>query len=460
MDLKLEDLKKYNHIHLIGIGGISMSAVAETLKNWNFKVTGSDATQSDITQKLEQHGITVTIGHDLENSKIADMIIYSAAIKENDPEMILAKENNIPLIDRGKFVGYLTKLYDESICVAGTHGKTTTTSMLSVCFINAEKDPSIEVGGILKEIEGNYRVGNSEYFILESCEYMGNFLKFFPNTEIILNIDNDHLDYYKTFDNILKTFKDFATLLDPNGLLVVNGDDKNCYNLKEFTKANFLSYGIENENADFVAKNISFDKNGFASFEVYKNNKFYLALSLSVPGKHNILNALATVVTCDYYKISKEVIQASLANFTGVSRRAEYKGCFNNISVFDDYGHHPTEIKATSDAIKNKTYNKSWVVFQPHTYSRTKNLLDDFANSLLDFDNIIVLDIYAAREENIYNISSKDLVEKINSLGKNALYIPDFDKVVSYIKENATPNDLVLTLGAGTVTDIGPMLLK
>ena len=260
MDLKLEDLKKYNHIHLIGIGGISMSAVAETLKNWNFKVTGSDATQSDITQKLEQHGITVTIGHDLENSKIADMIIYSAAIKENDPEMILAKENNIPLVDRGKFVGYLTKLYDESICVAGTHGKTTTTSMLSVCFINAEKDPSIEVGGILKEIEGNYRVGNSEYFILESCEYMGNFLKFFPNTEIILNIDNDHLDYYKTFDNILKTFKDFATLLDPNGLLVVNGDDKNCYNLKEFTNANFLSYGIENENADFVAKNISFDK--------------------------------------------------------------------------------------------------------------------------------------------------------------------------------------------------------
>lgn len=460
MDLKLEDLKKYNHIHLIGIGGISMSAVAETLKNWNFKVTGSDATQSDITQKLEQHGITVTIGHDLENSKIADMIIYSAAIKENDPEMILAKENNIPLVDRGKFVGYLTKLYDESICVAGTHGKTTTTSMLSVCFINAEKDPSIEVGGILKEIEGNYRVGNSEYFILESCEYMGNFLKFFPNTEIILNIDNDHLDYYKTFDNILKTFKDFATLLDPNGLLVVNGDDKNCYNLKEFTNANFLSYGIENENADFVAKNISFDKNGFASFEVYKNNKFYLTLSLSVPGKHNILNALATVVTCDYYKISKEVIQASLANFTGVSRRVEYKGCFNNISVFDDYGHHPTEIKATSDAIKNKTYNKSWVVFQPHTYSRTKNLLDDFANSLLDFDNIIVLDIYAAREENIYNISSKDLVEKINSLGKNALYIPDFDKVVSYIKENATPNDLVLTLGAGTVTDIGPMLLK
>ena len=459
MDLKIDDLKKYKHIHLIGIGGISMSAIAETLKNWNFTVTGSDANESEITKKLNNHGISTTIGHNLENAKSADLIIYSAAIKEDDPEMVIAKENNIPLIDRGKFVGYLTKLYNESICVAGTHGKTTTTSMISVCFVNAQKDPTIEVGGILKEIDGNYRVGNSEYFILESCEYMGNFLKFFPNTEIILNIDNDHLDYYKTFDNILKTFQDFASLLEKEGLLIVNADDKNCYDLKNYTQAKFLSYGIENEKANFTAKNISFDNSG-STFDVYKNNEFYSTFKLSIPGKHNILNALACITVCDYYGIEKEMIYNSLLSFTGAARRAEYKGSFNNVNIYDDYGHHPTEIKATSDAMKNKTYNKSWVVFQPHTYSRTKNLLDDFAKSLLDFDNIIIVDIYAAREKNTYNISSQDLVNKINSLGKKAIYMPKFDEVVSYLKQNARPNDLILTLGAGTVTDIGPMLLK
>ena len=195
MNLEISDLKKYKHIHLIGIGGISMSAIAETLKNWNFTVTGSDLNQSNITDNLNKHGIKTTIGHDLENSKIADLIVYSAAISDTDPEIIIAKENNIPLIGRGEFVGYLTKLYKETICVSGTHGKTTTTSMLSYCFVNAQKDPSIEVGALLDFIGGNYRVGNSEYFILESCEYKGNFLKFFPHTEIILNIDNDHLDY-------------------------------------------------------------------------------------------------------------------------------------------------------------------------------------------------------------------------------------------------------------------------
>ena len=218
MDFEIIDLKQYKHIHLIGIGGISMSAIAETLHNWNYTVTGSDLAQSELTDKLNMHGIKTVIGHDLENAKNSDLIIYSAAISDSDPEMIIAKENNIPLIDRGKFVGYLTKLYKETICVSGTHGKTTTTSMLSICFINAKKDPSIEVGAILNSIGGNYRVGNSDYFILESCEYKANFLKFFPKTEIILNIDNDHLDYYKTFDNIVKTFQDFVSILDEDGL--------------------------------------------------------------------------------------------------------------------------------------------------------------------------------------------------------------------------------------------------
>lgn len=461
MDTEISNLSDYKHIHLIGIGGISMSAIAETLNNWNYKVTGSDLTKSEITDNLNKHGISTVIGHDLENSKKADLIIYSAAISNTDPEILIAKENNIPLIGRGTFVGYLTKLYKEAICISGTHGKTTTTSMISTCFINAEKDPSIEVGAILDSIGGNFRVGNSEYFILESCEYKGNFLKFFPNTAIILNIDNDHLDYYKTFDNIVKAFQDFAQIVDQNGLVIVNGDDKNCLAIKDIVKSKFITYGIENNMCNFVAKNIYFDKNGFAIFDVYKNNEFYEKIELSVAGKHNILNALACISTCDYYNISKIIIKSSLKNFTGAERRLEFKGKLNNtVSIFDDYAHHPTEIIATSNAIKNKQFNESWVVFQPHTYSRTKNHLDDFANSLLDFDHIIILDIYAAREKNTFDITSNDLVEKIISKGKKALYISDFNEVVSYLKENVKNDDIIITLGAGTVTQIGPMLLK
>ena len=461
MSLEISDLKKYKHIHLIGIGGISMSAIAETLKNWNFIVTGSDLNQSKITDNLNKHGIKTTIGHDLESARNADLIVYSAAINDQDPEIIIARENNIPLVGRGEFVGCLTKLYKETICVSGTHGKTTTTSMLSYCFVNGQKDPSIEVGAILDLINGNYRVGNSEYFILESCEYKGNFLKFFPHTEIILNIDNDHLDYYKTFDNVIKTFVDFASLLPEDGLLVTNADDKNCLALKEITKAKFISYGIDNENADYLAKNISYNEKGFSKFEVYKNNEFFVEIELSVAGKHNISNALACLCVSDYYNIPKEIIAKSLKEFKGAERRLEYKGTlYKNIDIFDDYAHHPTEINATANAIKNKTYNESWVIFQPHTYSRTKLLLDDFANAVSNFDNIILLDIYAAREQNTYGVTSEDLAKAIEKLGKKVSYIPDFNKVVSFIKNNVKENDIIITLGAGTVTNLGPMILE
>ena len=450
--MTLNDLKKYKHIHLIGIGGISMSAIAETLLNWDFKVTGSDMTASEITDRLASHGAKITIGHDLENSKIADLIVYSAAIKDTDPEMILAKENNIELVGRGEFVGWLTKLYKQAICVSGTHGKTTTTSMLSVCFV--------QVGALLNNIGGNYRVGNSEYFILESCEYKANFLKFVPNTEIILNIDNDHLDYYRTFDNIVKAFRDFASIPSEKELVVTNADDVNCLKLKEVVKGLFITYGIENEEANFVAKNITFDHNGFANFDVYKNGNLFTTISLSVAGRHNILNALACIAVCDFYKIPSETIRKALKNFTGAERRLEYKGTKNGFSVFDDYGHHPTEILATANAIKNKEYNESWVIFQPHTYSRTQTHLDAFAKVLKNFDHIIVVDIYAAREQNTINISSKDLVNKINENGNQAVYIPDFNEVSNYINHNAHPKDLVLTLGAGTVTNIGPLIVK
>lgn len=456
----INNIKKYQNIHMIGIGGISMSGIAAILTNWGFNVTGSDWSQSEVTDKLNALGIKVTIGHNLEDVSKADVIVYSAAIKFDDPEMLEAKKLNIPTIERADFLGKLTRCFKDTICISGTHGKTTTTSMVAMCFLEALKDPNIQVGAFLNSIDGNYKVGNSEHFIIEACEYVESFLKFSPKAEIILNIDNDHLDYFKTFDNIKNAFIKYVKILPDDGLLVINGDDKNCLDLEQYTKANILTYGIENTNTNFYAKNIQYDNDGFPEFDVYKNNELFIKIKLSIPGVHNILNSLSCIALCDYYGIDKKDMQTALKKFTGAHRRFEFKGKINGASIYDDYGHHPTEIVATSKALNSKKHNKSWVVFQPHTYSRTKNLLNDFAEALLNFDNVIVLDIYAARETNTFNISSKDLVDKIISLGKTANYIPDFNECVSFLKNNVKENDIVLTLGAGTVTEIGPMLLK
>ncbi len=437
-----------------------MSGIAEILNNWGITVTGSDSTDSAIIEKLKQNGISVVIGHDFKNIAKADAIVYTAAIKHDDPEMLKAKELKIPIIERSTFMGELTRAYEESITISGTHGKTTTTSMVSLCFMEANLEPNIQVGAILKQIDGNYKIGNSEYFIIEACEYVESFLKFSPKSEIILNIDNDHLDYFKNLENIKKAFIKYVKLLPDNGLLVINADDKNCLDLSKYTNSKVITYGITNTTADFIAKNIKFDNNGFPEFEVYCNNEFYSKIKLSVPGKHNVLNALACIALCNEYNISKETIQSALLKFTGAHRRFEYVGSYDNVNVYDDYAHHPTEIKATASALSNKKYNNSWVVFQPHTYSRTKNLLADFADALSQFDNIIITDIYAARETNTFNISSKDLCDKINSFGKDAKYISDFDDIVKFIKSHTKENDIVLTIGAGTVTEIGPMLVK
>ena len=458
--IEIEDLKPYKHIHLIGIGGVSMSGIAEILHACGFIVTGSDASQSENTDRLIKNHIPVKIGHDLENLEKANLVVYSAAINKDDVELVRAKELNIPMIERGTFLGILTKSFKNTICISGTHGKTTTTSMISLCFLEAGKDPSIQVGAYLKQLDANYRVGKSDYFIIEACEYVESYLKLFPKVEVILNIDNDHLDYFGSLENIVTSFSNYIKLIPDDGLLVINWDDDNCRKIAKYTNAKVLTYGIKNENANFVARNIVFNNNGFPTFDVYYNNTFYKTITLSIPGMHNVMNALACIAVCYNYGLEREDIKNALLKYTGAHRRFEYKGSFNDVNVYDDYGHHPTEIIATSNALKQKKYNKSWVIFQPHTYSRTKNLLNDFANALINFDNIIVTDIYAARETNTYNISSKDLVDRITSLGRKALYIQDFDKIVKYVKENAKPGDIVLTLGAGTVTNIGPMLVE
>lgn len=456
----IKNIKKYKKIHMIGIGGISMSGIAEILVNWGFNVSGSDRSDSEILHTLSNAGIKIHIGHDEKNVEGSDCVVYTAAIKKDNPELVHAKKLGIPTIERSDFLGELTRCYQNTIAISGTHGKTTTTSLVSLCFMEAHRDPSIQVGAIIKELNGNYRVGNSENFIIEACEYVESFLKFSPRSEIILNIDNDHLDYYKNMENIKKAFIKYVKLLPEDGHLIINADDTNCLDLPIYSKAPTIKYGIENEDVDFSARNIAFSEEGFPEFDVYKFGEFYEHFKLSIPGKHNVSNALSCVALCDAYGIEKNCIKIALKKFTGADRRFEFKGVVNGAKVYDDYGHHPTEVAATAKALSNKRFNQSWVVFQPHTYSRTFNLLDDFAHALLSFDNIIVTDIYAARETNTYDISSKDLADAITKLGKNAIYIPSLDDCASFLKENVKKDDIVLTLGAGTVTNIGPMIVE
>ena len=303
----LDLIKKYDRIHLIGIGGVSMSGIAEILNNLGITVTGSDLSQSVITNKLSKNGLEVTIGHNLENVAKADCVIYSAAIKKDDPEIIKAKELNIPIVERCDFLGLLTRAFKDTIGIAGTHGKTTTTSLVSLCFIEAGLDPNVQVGAMLKDIDGNYRIGNSEHFIIEACEYVESFLRFSPRSAIVLDIDNDHLDYFKDIDGIKNAFIKYVKLLPDDGILVVNGDDANCLDLPQYTKAKTLTYGITNKHTDFFAANIVFDTNGFPEFDVYSKDTFYARVKLSIPGMHNVLNSLGCIALCNEYGIDKKI---------------------------------------------------------------------------------------------------------------------------------------------------------
>ena len=451
-------LEKGKHIYMMGIGGISMSGIADILVNMGYIVSGSDREESSITEALRGQGINVMIPQNGDNiSNNIDFIVYTAAIKEDNPEMIAAREKNIKMMERGEFLGELTKLFPNTIGVAGTHGKTSTTSMLSCIFLESDYDPSIQVGSILKNINGNYRVGKSDTFIIEACEYSDSFLSFYQKSALILNIDNDHLDYFKNLSNIKKSFNKYVSHLPEDGYLVVNSDDRNSKDLVNHTKAKVVTYGINNP-ADYMATDIKFDKEGYGSFYVIKDLKRLGKIELSVPGEHNVSNALGAVAMADLYGISFDNIRNGLKKYEGASRRIEYKGEFKGAKVYDDYGHHPTEIEATSNAIHKKDYNESWVIFEPHTYSRAYKHKKDFAKSLSDFDHIIITDIYAAREVNTYGIKEDDIVKEIKKYGKEAFHISNYDDIKLYLSQYVNKGDLILTLGAGYVTKLSNML--
>ena len=451
------NIKNYHKIYMSGIGGISMSGIAEILKNWDFVVSGSDAMESEQTLHLKSIGIHVDIGQKEENiSKDIDLFIYTAAIHEDNPEYVKVKELNIPMMERGAFLGELTKLYNDTIGIAGTHGKTSTTGMVSEIFLNANMDPSIQIGAIMKNINANYRVGKSDYFIIEACEYHNSFLNFKQRSAIVLNIDDDHMDFFKTMDNVVKSYKNYVSLLPKDGYLVINKDDKRCCELKDATKANVIFVG-SNKDADWYYDDVSFDDDGYPSYNAYKKGKLFAKIKLTVTGIHNVFNSLCAVALADAYGIDADKIVEALEKFAGNSRRLEYKGTFKGAKVYDDYGHHPTEILATYKAIKNKKYNENWVIFEPHTFSRLAGHLDQFAEVLSNFDHIIITDIYAARETNTYNISVKDLQDKIK---KDSKHISSHEEIIDYLKNNVKENDIILTLGAGNVTKIANELKK
>ena len=458
MDFAHIDFSTAKHIYFIGIGGISMSALARILVQKGIKVSGSDIKESELTKKLEIDGIKVKYTQVAENiTPDIDYVVYTAAISNDNPELKKAQEINIPLVNRASLLSDIMTGYTYSIGVSGTHGKTSTTSMLSHILIEAKKDPTISVGGMLPLIDGNLRIGREEFFLTEACEYTNSFLELSPNVEVILNIEADHLDFFKDLDDIRKSFKKFIAKLDDNGILVINEKISNKEELLDGFSGKLYSFGIDKGYVN--AKNINYDSEGKAEFDLYLEDRFMDKIKLSVYGEHNILNALASIATAIALNISLEDIKKGLEGYGGVHRRFEIKGTVKGLTIIDDYAHHPGEIEATIKAAKKLKYKRLCVVFQPHTYSRTKALLEDFARVLSKADLVVLADIYAAREKDTLGVSSKDIETLINNMSQKAYYFPTFDEIESFVLSKLDEGDICITMGAGDIYKLGEDIL-
>ena len=455
------DLSQYKKIHCIGIGGIGLSAIAEILLSRGYEVSGSDMKESAETARLASKGARVFIGHRAENADEADLLVFSAAVGHDNPEMKRAEERGIPILSRAQMLGLLMQEYENSIAVSGTHGKTTTTSMVSLILDRAKLEPTILVGGNLAEIGGNVKVGHSRYFITEACEYMDSFLSLKPKIEIILNIDSDHLDYFKDIDHIVSSFDKFAQLVPASGTII-------AYDANPFVNQvirdldNVVTFGLS-ENCDYYAANIQFNEEGMPAFDVCHDGQLLSRVQLAVPGEHNILNALAAFTCACALGVEPQLTKETLERYHGTQRRFDIVGTTaKGVKIVDDYAHHPTEIKATLSASENVPHNKLWCIFQPHTYTRTIALFDEFAEAFEKADKLILAEIYAAREKNIYKISSAQLAEKIKETHphKEVLFMEDFAAIADYVDAQAQRGDMVITMGAGDIYKVGEMLLE
>ncbi|MEE1312302.1 MAG: UDP-N-acetylmuramate--L-alanine ligase [Lachnospiraceae bacterium] len=455
------DFNKPIHVHFIGIGGISMSGLAEILLEENFTISGSDMNASEMTEKLASLGAKIMIGQKASNiTDDIDLVVYTAAIHQDNPELKAVMEHQIPAITRAQLLGQMMDNYKYPIAVSGTHGKTTTTSMLSHILLAAQKDPTISVGGILDAIGGNIRVGKSDILVTEACEYTNSYHSFNPAISIILNVEEDHLDFFSGLDEIKESFRTFAGKLPADGLLVLNGDMDCTEYIKEGTDAKVVTFGIHGNNLTYCASNISYDEQGNGSYDLVENGLVTDHIHLNVNGAHNVMNSLSAIAVAKHLGIHTEDIQKGLLAFSGTKRRFEYKGECNGFTIIDDYAHHPTEIKATITAAQKYPHNELWVIFQPHTYSRTIAFLDDFAQALSLSDHVIVTDIYAAREKDLGEVHSKDIVERMQQYDVDAQYISTFSDIEKFVLKNCRNNDLLITMGAGNVVDIGENLLK
>ena len=447
-------------IHFMGIGGISMSGLAEILLDRGFTISGSDRAPSAITKHLEAKGVHIAYGQCADN--ITDdihAVVYTAAIHPDNPEFAEAVKKGIPMLDRAELLGQIMSHYKNSVAVAGTHGKTTTTSMLSHIFLQAKTDPTISVGGILKAIHGNIRIGRSENFITEACEYTNSFLKFNPKIEVILNIEEDHLDFFKDINDIRNSFKAFAGKLPDDGTLIINGEIDNIDEITEGLQCRVITYGLENH-FEYNARNITFNERGAGQFDLYHNDTFKEHIKLSVTGLHNVSNALSAIAASEALHLSMEDIKTGLKAFEGTDRRFEYKGDYHGITIIDDYAHHPTEITATLTAARNYPHKNIWCVFQPHTYTRTKAFLHEFAESLSLADYVVLADIFAARETDPGDIHSTDIQKLIEAKGVPAYYFSSFEEIEKFLSEKCTHGDFLITMGAGDVVNIGEALLS
>lgn len=436
-----------------------MSGIAHIFLSSGHNVSGSDKTPSPITAKLRALGADIYDGHDSSNIKNPDLVVYTSAVDRDNPELKAARDKGIKTMDRATVLGLIMKNYKYNVAVAGAHGKTTATSMISLIVENAGLDPTLLIGGELDSIGGNVKVGKGPYLITEACEYRDNFLKFFPYIAVILNIDQDHPDFFRDFNHIKSTFERFAGLVPDHGWVVACHDDKALMEIVPRLSCNVITYGLTKD-ARINADNIAYDNRGCASFDLYFDGDFVDNINLSVPGEHNVLNGLSAIAVSHIFGIDIEVIKATLQSFSGTHRRFELKGYLKGCAVVDDYAHHPAEIRATLTAAQNFPHRRIRCVFQPHTYTRTKFLLKDFAKSFSGADEVIITDIYAAREKDTGDIHSTDLTEAIKCYNQRTVYMPDFVSIAEYLYGSLQSGDLLLTMGAGDVYKVAEMLLK
>jgi UDP-N-acetylmuramate--alanine ligase len=449
-------MTNYKYIHFIGIGGISMSALAEIMLEKGCKISGSDLNSSNLTTHLESKGAEIQIGHSDSIITNQDLIVFSSAVKSDNPEYLKAINLGIKIMERADFLGEIMKDYKYPIAVSGTHGKTSTTGFMSSILLNSEKDPTILLGGEYSLINGNLRIGHDDILLTEACEYKRSFVKFNPQFAIILNIEEDHLDYYSGLDEIKSAFVEFGKKIPKDGYLVYNNDCKNSKGLFNTLSCEKITFGLSNDSVVY-AKNLIYSP--YPHYDLYFKNQYIGIVHLKVPGEHNVYNSLAAAACSYSMGIENNSIIKGLSNFSGIKRRFEYKGTCNKAIVIDDYAHHPTEIRTTLRTIKKMNKGRCICVFQPHTYTRTKTLLDDFSLAFNEADIVLIIDIYAARETNDKTIHSIDLVNRLVKNNVNALYCSSFEKAQQFFKDNARNNDIILTMGAGDVYLIGEKII-